>query len=75
DELTLVWNAEEDLYYSVRPDVDSEFGPRQPIPVVNSAAGETEPFVSADGCTLYFASDRPGSLGERDYYRASFEAR
>jgi Tol biopolymer transport system component len=35
---------------------------------VNTAATERDPFISSDGLTLYFASDRPGSLGAQDIW-------
>ncbi|QEL15236.1 protein kinase domain-containing protein [Limnoglobus roseus] len=38
---------------------------------VNTAAGEQSPCVSADGLTLWFASDRPGGFGKSDLYAAT----
>ena len=32
------------------------------------------PFISGDGCELYFYSDRPGGLGGRDIWRARYQA-
>lgn len=40
-------------------------------PTVNSAANDLPLFVSADGCVLYFSSDRPGGAGGRDIYRTT----
>lgn len=37
-------------------------------PVVNSQGRDYAPFVSADGNTLYFASDREGGLGGQDIW-------
>jgi len=37
-------------------------------PVVNSAAGEGGPALSADGLSLYFYAIRPGGLGDNDIY-------
>jgi Tol biopolymer transport system component len=31
-----------------------------PIPTVNGASNDGDPVLSADGCELYFASDRNG---------------
>jgi Tol biopolymer transport system component len=36
--------------------------------VVNSSAHDAGPSISADGLTLFFASDRPGALGRRDLW-------
>jgi len=38
---------------------------------VNSTAFEGDPFLTPDGCTLYFVSDRSGGLGGRDIWRAT----
>ena len=40
-------------------------------PVVNSSAGEWDPEISADGLSLYFASNRPGANGLSDLYVAT----
>jgi Tol biopolymer transport system component len=37
-------------------------------PVVNSAWNDTRGYISSDGRTLYFASDRPGGPGLSDLY-------
>ncbi len=42
-----------------------------PIDELNSPDNEAEPFLSPDGLTLYFASDRPGGVGAYDSYRAT----
>jgi Tol biopolymer transport system component len=39
-------------------------------PVVNSNAGDNNPTLSSDGLSLYFASDRPGGLGNTDIWVA-----
>ena len=33
---------------------DAPFGVPRPLPAVNTALGETEVFVTPDGCELYF---------------------
>jgi len=35
---------------------------------INTKYSETTPFLSADGKTLYFSSDRPGGQGSQDIY-------
>jgi len=45
--------------------------------VVNSSAGDNNPTLSSDGLSLYFASDRPGGLGNTDIWvarRASIDS-
>jgi hypothetical protein len=39
--------------------------------MVNTSASETGPALSADGSTLYFGSDRPGSFGSWDIWQVS----
>ncbi len=39
---------------------------------INSKYWESQPSLSADGKTLYFASNRPGGFGKRDLWVASF---
>jgi len=59
-----------DLWYSVRSTKTDTFATPRLVPVVNSSSSEGEVFLSADGCTLYFASDRPGGPGGIDLYRS-----
>ncbi|WP_045728689.1 PD40 domain-containing protein [Xanthomonas sp. GPE 39] len=50
---------------------DGRWSEPQPLPPpVNSTSAETDPFFSADGRWLYFASERPGGYGGSDLYRA-----
>ena len=37
---------------------------------INSAQDDADPELSADGCTLIFSSNRPGSVGGRDLWEA-----
>ncbi len=42
-----------------------------PLPgKVNTKYWESQPSLSADGRTLYFASDRPGGIGRRDIWKS-----
>ena len=47
--------------------------PINPGSPLNTAAWEAHPSMSSDGKTLYFCSDRLGSLGKRDIWKASVE--
>jgi hypothetical protein len=58
-----------DLYFSVRESVDDEFSTSQPLEGVNTAAEERDPWLSPDGETLYFVSDRDGE-DDLDIYAA-----
>jgi len=40
---------------------------------INSAYDDISPFLSADGSTLYFASNRPSSIGGFDLFKSSFQ--
>ncbi len=40
---------------------------------INSEARETQPCISADGKTLFFASNRKGGYGKSDLYRSTYE--
>lgn len=56
-----------DIYYSER--IGDEWSePKNLGAPVNTTAKETQPSLSADGRTLYFASDRPGGKGKLDIW-------
>jgi Tol biopolymer transport system component len=57
-----------DLFYAVRPSMDEPFGEPVPIADLNTGADERDPWLSPDGSTLYFATNREGTL---DIYVAS----
>lgn len=44
-------------------------------PEINSPYDETTPFVSNDGKTLWFSSNRTSSMGGHDVWRSTFDAR
>ena len=57
-----------DLWTATRETVfHSWFEPTNLGPVINSAANETDPHITSDRQTLYFASNRAG-LGGSDMY-------
>ena len=47
-----------DIWYATRPDEDSDFGSPQPLTAANSTSVDSDPTLSADGRTLYFATTR-----------------
>jgi len=57
-----------DLYYSKR-EGDQWTDPKNLGPVVNSSRWESQPSLSSDGRTLYFASNRPGGFGGSDIWK------
>jgi outer membrane protein OmpA-like peptidoglycan-associated protein/tetratricopeptide (TPR) repeat protein len=56
-----------DIYYSTKKGDNWSF-PRNIGSPINTAAKETQPSLSADGRTIYFASDRPGGKGGLDIW-------
>lgn len=54
-----------DLYRAERPALDQPFGPPEPIVELNTAAEESDAWVSEDGRRLYFTTTRGG---EREIY-------
>ena len=62
-----------DLYIS-RKDLYDQWGePENLGPLINSEFSEYSPFLSQDGRTLYFSSDRPGGLGQLDVYKVRLD--
>lgn len=53
---------EGDLYYATRASIDDPFDPPIAIFDLNTDDDERDPWLSPDGTTLYFATDREGSL-------------
>jgi len=45
-----------DIYYATRATPTDPFGAPAPVPDVNTGSGDGDPWVSPDGCRLYFAS-------------------
>jgi len=66
--------GDSDIWYATRPDRVSAFSAPVLVPGVNTESEEAEPFITADGCWLYFTSARPGGLGEADLYSARYVA-
>ncbi|MFO1526540.1 MAG: OmpA family protein [Turneriella sp.] len=75
DERTLILNLQRkdtvgrmDLYVSFLQPDDSWSEPMNLGNEINSAFMEVTPFLAADGKTIYFASNRPGGIGQFDMY-------
>jgi len=58
-----------DIWYSLYQNGrwSKPFNAGQPV---NTAGWEAQPSISSDGRYLYFSSNRPGGLGEKDIWRA-----
>ena len=73
DGLTLFFVRAEDrlgIFRSQRTSTEIPFGPGRimPIPVSDMAASDSTPFLTRDGLTLWFCSDRSGSRGKMDLW-------
>lgn len=78
DGLTLVFtryaNREGELWLSQREKLGDAFEEAQRLPdAINSTGADSDPFVTADGLSLWFSSSRPGGLGNTDLYEARRE--
>jgi len=59
-----------DIWATTRETTEDDWGtPVNLGPIVNTSNGEVGPALSADGYTLYFASTRPGGLGDWDLWK------
>ena len=67
--------ASADVFVAQRSTSDEAFGPPRRVDAVSTEALETSPIVSADGLTLYWASDRAGGLGDLDIWRSTRSSR
>lgn len=72
DTRTLVFETDGDLFVAHRADAASPFEPAVPLSI-NTVSFDGLPFAAADGCELYFVSDRPGGVGALDLYRVVVE--
>jgi Tol biopolymer transport system component len=60
-----------DIYLSIRTGLDQAWPQPTRVEALSSGSTETTPEVSADGLTMYFASDRPGGSGSSDLWRST----
>jgi hypothetical protein len=62
DELVLVFTeydgSVDSVFYATRGSAGDAFGSARPISVADTTSFNDDGQLSADGCTLYFASDR-----------------
>jgi Tol biopolymer transport system component len=75
DELTIVFGSNrggnpstDDLYIAKRTAVAMPFATPIPIAAANTNATEIPTWISADGCVLWFTSDRIDGVGGRDIW-------
>ncbi|MEK6152487.1 hypothetical protein WIW50_04480 [Flavobacteriaceae bacterium 3-367] len=64
-------NAKPNIYRSQKINGIWQIASKVGYPVSTDEYAESYPIVVADG-SIYFTSDRPGSLGKRDIYRAQY---
>jgi hypothetical protein len=58
-----------DLWVATRGStLDAWSTPVNPGDTINTASVEQNPYLSSDGVTLFFSSDRPGGFGGLDFY-------
>src|SRR5437870_3104986 len=50
---------------------DGTYGPRVPVVELNSSSVDRQPAIRRDGLEIFFASDRPGTLGALDLWVAT----
>lgn len=50
-----------DLWFATRAAKEDPFGTPQRVPGLSATSNESDPWLSADGCRVYFSSDRDGS--------------
>ena len=61
----------DDIWLARRAALGDSFGAPAAVAELNSAAADGPRWLSPDGCTLYFASDRDGGQGGYDLYAAT----
>lgn len=64
-------NSKPDIYKSQKIDGKWQLATKVEYPISTQEYAESYPVVVEDG-SLYFTSNRPGSLGKRDIYRAQY---
>ena len=75
DLLELYFNRDADIYVAKRASVAERWGAPVAVAELNTADAETTPEVSYDGLTIYFSSNRAGTLGDYDIWRSTRTSR
>jgi hypothetical protein len=70
DELQLFYQAGNDVQVSKRTSITEPFAAGTPITALNSPNADNPTWVSADGCRLYFQTNRSGGSGGLDFHVA-----
>jgi hypothetical protein len=65
--------GDEDLWVATRPNTSATFAGATNLAELNTPGVDSSPFITGDGRTLYFVSDRPGTRGLQDIWRATRE--
>jgi len=75
DGRVLFYNGIQRLWMSTRATIYDDFGPTQILPpqINISSHSSYGPSISPDGSILYFASARPGGIGNDDIWQVSIE--
>lgn len=60
----------QNVWVARRASLADDFADASPVDELSSDATEYPVFLTADGCTIYLSSDRPGGRGDRDLWRA-----
>ena len=64
------FNTAESVVIAWRSDRGLVFSPAASVAGINGAGNNGTPFLTRDGLTLYFYSDRSGGIGSRDIWQA-----
>jgi hypothetical protein len=75
DMTEIFFSSDNDIWTAERSSGDGAFGAPRRITVVNSDRRESSPAIALDGLTLWFASARPGGLGQLDIWVSRRAAR
>ena len=71
DELTIYYMRDEEIFISRRSTVVDRFSVPALVAELNTVNKERPSWISPDGCTLFFDSDRDGGEGNFDVYMAT----